>query len=332
MDRPETVTKRISVSRRTVVQTGLRLAYASPVIAASFEVSTLVANANGTVLSSDSAELAVTPVNQAPVAVAGSGVTVTDEDGDGVATVTLDGSASADPDGAIVSYLWTVSGEWLSDQAVATVQLPVGIHRVLLTVTDDKGDTGQDKVRVEVVAGQPTPTPTQDQPAAQETAAPALPPAPYQVEAVQKLTEVAITWKVQPESVPPYRVYRCLDDGTLDDGQPHTAEDIDKFPWELLQEVSDKLSYRDATAQVNIAYLYSVRAFDGANESDRSNIARITVQPVEAPPTDTPVAADTRTTMPPTEAPPADTPTPEPPPDTPTPVPAGQSETPTDTP
>jgi hypothetical protein len=327
MDRSNSVTKRTTVSRRTVVQSGLRLAYATPVIAASFEVSTLIASANGTVLSSDAAEQAVTPSNQAPVAVAGSGVTVTDEDGDGVATVTLDGSASADPDGAIVSYLWTVSGKWLSDQAVATVQLPVGVHRVLLTVTDDKGDTGQDKVRVEVVAGQPTPTPTQE-----ETAAPVLPPAPYQVEAVQKLTEIAITWKVQPESVPPYRVYRCLDDGTLDDGQPHTAEDIDKFPWELLQEVSDKLSYRDTTAQVNVAYLYSVRAFDGTNESDRSNIARITVQPVEVPPTDTPVAAETPTPVPPTEAPPADTPTPEPPPDTPTPVPADQSETPTDTP
>ncbi|MFB3081001.1 MAG: hypothetical protein ACE1Y1_04425, partial [Nitrosomonadaceae bacterium] len=45
--------------------------------------------------------------NQAPIANAGADQTVSDADGTGAESVTLDGSASSDPDGSIVSYQWT---------------------------------------------------------------------------------------------------------------------------------------------------------------------------------------------------------------------------------
>jgi hypothetical protein len=260
-------------------------------------------------VSSDEAALVADTVNQEPIAVAGESQTVTDDDGDGFADVTLDGSGSADPDGTIVKYLWSLDGTWLSDQAIATVKLPVGTHQVQLSVTDNSGDSTDSTVQIQVNGGavsQPEPT------------APPLPPAPFQVEAKQKLAEVAITWQVQPDSAPPYRVYRCVDDGTLDNGLEHTPEEIDAFNWVLVGEVSDKLSYRDADVQVGGKYLYSVKSFDGTNESERSSIARITVQAVEEPPTATPPPPPPD---PPTPTPVPDTPTPEPPPpDTPTPA------------
>jgi hypothetical protein len=292
-----------------------------PVVTASFRFAEMSAKADS--VSSAEADLVAEAVNQPPVAAAGEAQSVTDDDGDGFADVTLDGSGSADPDGTIVKYLWSLDGTWLSDQAVATVKLPVGTLKVQLTVTDNSGDSANDTVRIEVIAGATKPAP--------EPTTPPLPPAPFQVEAKQKLTEVAITWQVLPDSVPPYHVYRCVDDGTLDNGLEHTAEEIDAFNWVLIREEYDKLSYRDADVQVGEKYLYSVKAFDGTNESERSNIARITVQAVEDPPTETPppppentVPADTPTPIP-------DTPTPEPPPDTPTPGVDTSSDSPTET-
>ncbi len=50
------------------------------------------------------------PTNQSPIAVAGPDQMLIDSDGNGVETVILDGSASTDPDGTIVSYQWTEAG------------------------------------------------------------------------------------------------------------------------------------------------------------------------------------------------------------------------------
>lgn len=57
------------------------------------------------------------PGNNPPVAVAGPDQTVTDSDGNGVETVTLDGSASTDSDGLIVSYEWSENGTPLAPVA-----------------------------------------------------------------------------------------------------------------------------------------------------------------------------------------------------------------------
>lgn len=90
--------------------------------------------------------------NDPPVAVAGNDSTITDADGDDVETVTLNGSASADPDGAIEGYAWTQEGREIATEANPTVPLPVGTHEIILTVTDDRGAVGSDVVTIKVNA------------------------------------------------------------------------------------------------------------------------------------------------------------------------------------
>jgi hypothetical protein len=105
--------------------------------------------ANGT--HTDGAILEVTySTNVAPTANAGSDQSVTDDDDSGSETVTLNGSASSDPDGTIVSYVWTEGGSQVATGAVATVSLAVGTHVVSLTVTDNFGATASDVVSLTV--------------------------------------------------------------------------------------------------------------------------------------------------------------------------------------
>src|SRR5262249_21366068 len=60
----------------------------------------------------------------------------------GTAQVTLNGSASADADGQIVSFVWTQNGTPLATGSVAVVSLPIGTNAILLTVTDNQGAIG----------------------------------------------------------------------------------------------------------------------------------------------------------------------------------------------
>ncbi len=90
-------------------------------------------------------------VNEAPTASAGSDQTVADTDNNGVQQVNLDGSASTDSDGTIVSYNWSAdSGVVIPDGATPTVDFPVGVHTVTLVVTDDDGATGSDTTTINV--------------------------------------------------------------------------------------------------------------------------------------------------------------------------------------
>lgn len=320
MERTEKLTVDRIVSRRAVVRAGLRVAYAAPLISASYSLSSLEAAAKDARVSEDEAAKLIDGRNSSPVAIPGEGFEVEDTDGDGFETVTVDGSSSADPDGTITSYTWSLGKNVVAEGVVATIQLPVGTHRLVLTVTDDKGESNSAKIRIRVKRGaaaeaQPTEESAPDQPEPTQAVEPdpnlqtaELPPPPYDVEAKQKNAEIAITWKVEPSVQPPYRIYR-----TLDDGLQHTDEEIDKFDWQLIREEWEKLSYRDADIQIGVAYLYIVRSFDGTNESERSNIAAITPQAIaEEPPVDTPtpeVAEEPPTAT--VEVIP-DTPTPEP--------------------
>jgi Secretion system C-terminal sorting domain/PKD domain len=69
----------------------------------------------------------------------------------------LDGSASTDEDGTIVSYQWKqvsgpVAAKWINEKlSKARVEdLIEGLYEFELTVTDDKGDTGTDTVKIEI--------------------------------------------------------------------------------------------------------------------------------------------------------------------------------------
>ena len=92
--------------------------------------------------------------NQPPVANAGPDQLVHDTDGDLFESVLLDGSASFDPDGSIVSYAWYEGETLLGTSPVVSAVLPAGgDHTLVLTVTDDAGVTRGDPVtvRIEIV-------------------------------------------------------------------------------------------------------------------------------------------------------------------------------------
>jgi hypothetical protein len=88
--------------------------------------------------------------NLAPTANAGRGGTFYDRDGSGGATVPLDGSGSRDPDGTVASYIWTEDGTPIASGRRAVVTLPLGRHAIVLTVSDEVGDSDSDAIIVRV--------------------------------------------------------------------------------------------------------------------------------------------------------------------------------------
>jgi len=90
--------------------------------------------------------------NQPPVANAGADQTVT-ADASGIAEVTLDGSASYDPEGQLLTYQWTdENGIALSSEESFSQSFGVGSHTITLSVTDDKQLSDQDTVIITVNA------------------------------------------------------------------------------------------------------------------------------------------------------------------------------------
>jgi len=88
--------------------------------------------------------------NNPPIANAGPDQTVTDTDVNREENVTLDGGDSYDPDGSIASWVWTEGGSQIATGRTPTVTLSVSTHVVTLTVTDDRGNTGNDQVTITV--------------------------------------------------------------------------------------------------------------------------------------------------------------------------------------
>ena len=114
---------------------------------------TLTVVDNGGATTSDEVMVEVTQPNQVPIANAGLDQTINDADGNGVETVTLDGSASSDIDGTVVSYEWKEGETILSCESVffsCDYDFSVGVHIVTLTVTDNEGATVSDEVVITV--------------------------------------------------------------------------------------------------------------------------------------------------------------------------------------
>jgi len=94
--------------------------------------------------------------NQPPIAVVAPRLAVTLPAGFDRAPVALDGTASRDPDGRIVSWTWSENGQVIAQGAQTTVFLGAGTHGVKLTVTDDQGATASATTSV-VVQGASAP-------------------------------------------------------------------------------------------------------------------------------------------------------------------------------
>lgn len=96
-----------------------------------------------------------------PVANAGADQTVSLAEGASVATVTLNGSGSTDDKG-IESWVWKEGETELGSGAILKLNFAPGIHSVVLTVTDAKGQSDIDEVTITVNAYTPNLAPTAD--------------------------------------------------------------------------------------------------------------------------------------------------------------------------
>ena len=82
---------------------------------------------------------------------AASNQSVTDTDNNGSEKVKLDASKSKDKDGRIVQYYWYKGRAKIASGISPTVELPVGDHKIILLVTDNKGYVDDRRFIVNVV-------------------------------------------------------------------------------------------------------------------------------------------------------------------------------------
>ncbi len=92
------------------------------------------------------------PINLTPIANAGKDQTISDTDQDGVEIINLNGSASRDADDSIALYEWMKDSMLMGTGAYLTDTLPVGIHQIVLIVTDKYGNTDSDTVMISILA------------------------------------------------------------------------------------------------------------------------------------------------------------------------------------
>jgi hypothetical protein len=111
---------------------------------------TLTVTDNEGLTDTDTVTIIVSPFNQPPIADAGPDQTITDKDRDGNEDVTLDGSDSLDPNGIIVSFIWSEDGLQIATGVNPTVVLSTGTHSITLTVTDNDVLTDTDTVTITV--------------------------------------------------------------------------------------------------------------------------------------------------------------------------------------
>lgn len=64
--------------------------------------------------------------------------------------VTLDGSVSTDPDGELTAYTWMIANDTIAEGMQPQVNLPVGIHEIVLEVMDDQGLTDTSRVVITI--------------------------------------------------------------------------------------------------------------------------------------------------------------------------------------
>jgi hypothetical protein len=132
-----------------------------------------------------------------PIANAGYDIVVNDSDGNGSQLVPLDGSRSSD-NGTITSYVWTENGAQKATGVTPSVNFTVGLHVVMLTVTDNDGLTDSDTVFVQVTPKiVPPPTTPCDPSVGQSSTPPAtafLSPGGYMTLGTYGLAPIVSIW------------------------------------------------------------------------------------------------------------------------------------------
>ncbi|MEJ2622246.1 MAG: PKD domain-containing protein, partial [Candidatus Thiodiazotropha sp.] len=93
----------------------------------------------------------------APTANAGVDQQLIDSDNNSTELVQLDGTASADTDGTIVSYQWLEFDSEVASGATPSITLAVGSHNLTLRVTDNDGAVGEDQVSIVIQPGSNAP-------------------------------------------------------------------------------------------------------------------------------------------------------------------------------
>jgi chitinase len=89
--------------------------------------------------------------NKPLVANAGSDMTYQSED-DGSAVIILDGSATKNQQGKVITWSWTDdTGREISTLTKFRAKLSIGIYRFELRVSDFEGNSTTDSVQIEVV-------------------------------------------------------------------------------------------------------------------------------------------------------------------------------------
>lgn len=118
----------------------------------------VIGSASGLVLAGDSngasdvfaAPLELPAGNLPPIARAGEDQTVAAAGAK--ARIQLDGTASSDPEGTKLTYVWSRYGKKLSASSRPKLSLPPGVHTLTLTVRDKNGLLGLDDVVVTVTS------------------------------------------------------------------------------------------------------------------------------------------------------------------------------------
>jgi outer membrane autotransporter protein len=90
------------------------------------------------------------PPQSLPIANAGADRTIADSDGETGEDVALDGTASSDANGTIVSYRWMRNGLQIAAGGQTTVRLPDGDNLLTLIVTDDDGNVASATLQIAV--------------------------------------------------------------------------------------------------------------------------------------------------------------------------------------
>lgn len=104
---------------------------------------------DGTVWGGWSEQSWIASLDLPPVADAGTDQNVAVDSSCNV-SVTLDGTGSNDPDGGVIKYTWDgPGGPWTG--ATPVISLPVGKHKITLTVLDDEGNSATDSVIISVI-------------------------------------------------------------------------------------------------------------------------------------------------------------------------------------